>query len=1066
MSNPNNKDVTSGITSIIAIVLFVTGFVFNQLPIEITRPKGAEMKSLEVKSPQEVDARLWQDPFSAVKNHIESESKGNIFKSLEEMKEHEVAKLKKDINDHLKDINDHLIGGKTVTVLGVMVNAGPYPEYAEQRRRMRYAVLAGLANENYVPENDEHIGYVRTQSGYPCLDHSNPQDGRLVKVDTEAKESTDRNDDQCRLELPEIIPFEWLRGTGRDEEKRKRGILIVWIAEEYFSDQPYYKLLSLFHSLKCSNCNTNNYKVKVIGPFNSEVFRKIADEKPTKKDKDIEFYSATITVSPQFIMHTINTVPEKCKNEKDCKEKLEGIFNNRLFRTIHSDRELAKTLIEELNERNINPEKDKILLLSEWDTFYGRYLPITVEHIIKESLQNKYSETEVEKKLKEILPRYTYLRGLDGDIPASKNEEGKQDKQKNQTAGDQQLSKERPEGTSQLDYITRLADKIAADIEENNLKGEDNRVKAIGLLGSDADDKLILLQALRPKLPGNMVFFTTDMDARLIPHGSHDWGRNLIVASSFGLNLNDDFQRGIPPFRDVYQTSTFLATQLAVCDTDLEDKHKLLDGWLEEEPPRLFEIGRTKEFNITPSPTVGKNETTKAEQTENEKVCSLIKTSSALNPPVPRPIPIEKVIQIFKITLILISITLLLFVLGILRKNFVDEIRKKFTLPLLPTLIVVCLIIIILLTCIFTYIAINYDKIYEPLLWFQGISIWPTEIIRLCIIILSLCLLWHSWAIIKKDKDNLETTFFPNNERPKNLEKKNIKFSDIFSYYHKKYDGKNSPLEEVKELFNHYSVQSGGKYSLIRTFIFFLLVSIFSYLLFFELFPFPYPPARGHVTFIIDYVLLGFSIVFSCFLLFFITDAFRCSEGFLEDMTNCTTEWPSDTINCYTSLQIPAKSITKSPIRTNNDLVNDWLEVKVAAIHTESILKLIRYPFIILILYIFSINHLFDNWAITWPITITITLIFIVLIFHAYWLQRASEKLRDSALDHLYKKLTWAKGDQNAGDIANQLELLIEQTNNLKQGAFQPFLQRPLLQSMLALLGSLGGLQLLEYFFR
>jgi len=183
-------------------------------------------------------------------------------------------------------------------------------------------------------------------------------------------------------------------------------------------------------------------------------------------------------------------------------------------------------------------------------------------------------------------------------------------------------------------------------------------------------------------------------------------------------------------------------------------------------------------------------------------------------------------------------------------------------------------------------------------------------------------------------------------------------------------------------------------------------------------------------------------------------------------MTNHTTEWPSNIVNRYTlKLKLPYSKI-KGLIHTNNDLINDWLEIEVAAIHTESISKLIRYPFIILILLIFSINHFFDNWAYPWSIVIVITFAFIILIFHAWKLQRAAEELRSHALYHLGEKLIWAKGDKNLGDIANQLELLIEQTNNLRRGAFQSFLQRPFLKSMLALLGSLGGLQLLEYFLR
>ncbi|MFO1433800.1 MAG: hypothetical protein U1F76_27510 [Candidatus Competibacteraceae bacterium] len=1174
MNNSNNKNVTSGVAGIVAIILFVTGVVFNQLPIEILRPKGAEMKSLEVKAPQDVEARLWQDPFSAAKNSSESEKKENIPQTHVK-EEHEIEALK-------NDITKHLTGDKIVTVLGVMVNAGPYAEYAESRRRMRYAVLAGLANENYVPEDGEHIGYIQeSNNGSP--------------------------------KLPEIIPFEWLHVIGPDGKKRKHQILILWIAENNFQDNPYKKLLSLFESLKCGDCNKNNYKVKILGPSDSDVLRKITRDKyeleqikemeiesekielekielirflyyrnyqfsqydiNLDNELSIEFYSATTTVDTKFILNTSirecdlrlmdasDSNPEseiidqfrekfepkknecavlivraadhsekwtlagfddagefrkviidnghnselseelkkgpgserriiklatpklgrtqyeilkKCgkynlNDEEDQLTKIRCIFNDRLFRTIHSDNKLAETLIEELvNKRNIDLEQDKILLLSEWDTFYGRYLPNTIGNAIKVKYKDKYrsDSEELKKKLKEMLPRYTYLRGLDGDIPAAKNEKDKQDKQRSETAVDQQFSKERPEGTSQLDYITRLADEIVAEIEDNNLKGKDNKFKAIGLLGSDADDKLILLQALRPRLPG-MVFFTTDMDARLIPHGSHDWSRNLIVASSFGLNLNKSYQGSIPPFRDAYQTAIFLATQLAVCnintetgigsDAVLDAKHDLLDTWLGK-PPRLFEIGHTEAFNITDTKPIDKQ--------ESEQVCSLLEKKvlqsgieiPELNPSIPPLFPREKVIVILTI----MSILVLLMISVTLKNNPLDTIRSMVGLFEI-SLVKILLFLATILAIILGYIIItNMHEIYEPFLWFQGISIWPTQIIRFLAIILSLCFLGYSWRIIKKDQDDLEKNFF-------NYDKENTllicprTIENIF--YLKKLGDKNSP-QSARKIFSRYLHKSRLNYRLIRTFIFLALFVGFSFLLFFELFPVPDPPARGQATFIIIKVLLVASILSFWFLLFFIADAFRFSERFLYDMTYYTTEWPGNLINHYTSQsKIPDEPNTKGPIRTNNDLINDWLELEVAAIHTESILKLIWYPFIILILLISSINHFFDNWAYPRSIIIVIVFAFIILIFYAWKLQRAAEKLRSDALDHLYRKLIWAEGDKSLSATADQLKLLIEQVNNLRRGAFQSFLQRPFMKSILTLLSSVGVLQLLEYFYR
>ena len=146
--------------------------------------------------------------------------------------------------------------------------------------------------------------------------------------------------------------------------------------------------------------------------------------------------------------------------------------------------------------------------------------------------------------------RYSYLAGLDGELPPKgdgKDAAGTQVKGKlgDKISGASQSTEEAPTGRSQLDYLRRLAETLTRDATE---------FQAIGVLGSDVYDKLMILQALRNDFP-RAIFFTTDLDARLTHSGQGPWTRNLIIASHFGLNLHPDLQAPIPPFRDSYQTA-------------------------------------------------------------------------------------------------------------------------------------------------------------------------------------------------------------------------------------------------------------------------------------------------------------------------------------------------------------------------------------------------------------------------------------------------------------------------------------------------------------------------------
>ena len=119
--------------------------------------------------------------------------------------------------------------------------------------------------------------------------------------------------------------------------------------------------------------------------------------------------------------------------------------------------------------------------------------------------------------------------------------------------------------------------------------------------------KLLILQALRPEFP-NASFFTTDLDALLLPDKKSHYTRNLLVASSYGLKPDERLQLdNISPFRNSYENSAFITALLAVHDA-LPDMlpaetagqiDPVIDNTLRH--PLLFQIART---GPQPLPTV------------------------------------------------------------------------------------------------------------------------------------------------------------------------------------------------------------------------------------------------------------------------------------------------------------------------------------------------------------------------------------------------------------------------------------------------------------------------------
>ena len=111
-----------------------------------------------------------------------------------------------------------------------------------------------------------------------------------------------------------------------------------------------------------------------------------------------------------------------------------------------------------------------------------------------------------------------------------------------------------------------------------------------------------MLRALRDRL-ADPLFFTTAMDARYLLPSESPAAHNLIVVSPFGLNLGEDFQANIPPFRDSYQTAVFASTLWAVNGLSGHGSMPQLWGPEDNESvfglPRRFEIGRSKAYDLT-----------------------------------------------------------------------------------------------------------------------------------------------------------------------------------------------------------------------------------------------------------------------------------------------------------------------------------------------------------------------------------------------------------------------------------------------------------------------------------
>lgn len=605
----NNKDPGSNVAlwlpgSAIIISLVVSTFALTRPPLIEIRPAGVPGQA-----ELPIEARLWQDPFDALERYRKKVNTG-----------------KKDVESPCRDevSSDQDLNGPTETpsLMVALVEGGPYADEVELRRRTRYAILAGFKNAHMVPADEQHVRCLTIKN--ENLSYQNPTKEIEIPYETFIAN-----------------PFDPPKDADGKHKPHARTILF-WIKQDYLGQSPLSSLASLHNILSkklnsqngdliATNFQPDNGVLKVIGPSDSKVLRDIYREDfdyrySGNPAPSVEIYSPLATADKEMLTYgfdeqstSIVGIAQKNLAGSAHKEKI------RLLRTISDDGTLTRLLLDELKRRAIDPvyavqcrngapvrrgvscdrsgrqlRSNRVALISEWDSFYTRALTESFKSVVAERAGIAAQERAV---IDNWVLRFSYLRGLDGRLPEETADGGKAASQGSSKDSNQLDASppERSDGNSQLDYLRRLADHIALQDEAYRRAGEPG-IGAIGVLGTDAYDKLLVLQALKNRMP-NKLFFSTDLDARMLQKGQAQTARNLVLASPYGLTLTSALQQDVPPFRDSLQSAVFVAVLAAQAPQTFEAKRQRFDystsGLLS---PGIYEVGISGFIPLASSP--------------------------------------------------------------------------------------------------------------------------------------------------------------------------------------------------------------------------------------------------------------------------------------------------------------------------------------------------------------------------------------------------------------------------------------------------------------------------------
>lgn len=1058
---------------LIAVLLLATGALFvREIPLETHRPPAGDQRMEQHFSLQDIDARLWQDPFGAVaKGRAEARKKMPPKTAEDEAQQRSAEKLAEAVR-----------GREGVEILAVMLGGGPYSDSVESRRRTRYAVLAGLNVSGYAPVDNEHLGYF---------------------IPPPASSAMTR--------LQEAVPYEWFEPAAdmrpREGDRPRPAVLVMWLQSEAFADHPLQRMKDLTRAFEPARVNW-----RVLGPWGSDGLKAMVEETVARDFQPASFGLKRVSYYSHYATVPDGTLLEN-KADDDGQSNLSDFLAAKgvsLVRTIGSDQQLVSSLVGELVRRGLvarpleanegaeiaggyaatcRPQGDAqpgspshIAVVAEWDTLYGR------------SLRRAFMAKKGEPGF--CVDRFNYVRGLDGQLPAAGGTDsaaGAGDNGK-PAPNDKDAARrkdgtfvERAEGQSQFDYLRRLAVQMHAQDRRVRKSSPDGRgLRAIGVLGNDVHDKLLVLQALQPEFP-NAIFFTTDLDARFLHPREQAWSRNLIVVSNFGLSLDSRLQGGAPPFRDSYQTSAFFSTRIAMDDAQRAGfsaahddgarrsvtQADIRSSWFDT--PRIFEIGRTMAFDFSDGEAQ-----VKPCRERDWMSCEHIHPPGSPRYPEPRRAMLALILSAALLALWAPA----LWLSRAARRALAGFVAGAAGPPgRLLRYGALALALGLLQFALPWWLASQWlpfadwlTRDGKPLVAFEGISLWPTEGIRLFALLLCLYLLLRGWTMLDRNLDEISGQFrLGPTRRELVAEQRAVDaglpwWERLLCMFWLEFVPRSAPQTlpgfgmpaVALDFWKRHIVQNRLSARLVRTTVFVALMLGLSWLLMQALGEDLFVPQRGELSRQVHRALLVPAVVAMYYLEFFVVDATTLCVGFVTGLRQQAANWPTSTKEAFQRrLGIPS------------EFLDSWIDLRFIALRTRCVTRLIYFPFIVLSLLLLSRSAAFDDWFMPTSTIVLAAAGAAIAVGCALALRLGAEASRRSALDQIRDALMRAHAGRAdlvsstspAADepTVEQLKLLQARVEGLQEGAFAPFWQQPLLKAVLLPFATLGGSTLLDY---
>lgn len=1051
-------------TSILSLLVVVIGYFGSEHKLLSRRP---ELRSdfpapIAFSGATAMHARLWQDPLElAYKDSEKKHARDKLLADLnsvakstddfwtkqrEIVQEHFKGRFgSKDRNQPSKDQarpgNNEAPPGNdqtqtdTVICLPVLLRGGISTDAGEDRLRTTHAVYTALAAEEFGIESPERMAYIEM----PVYVHHSVFDRPPVEV---------------RF----AVPYKTVTTVSG---ATKTTVILCWIDGDRCGRRPLFALTQILDWFFDKETR-RKINLHIIGPSTSDVLKNMAREnenwnkatalfgKVPSYGDPAEWADVYDTFKSSHLCSPMATLAPESESDlrtflavgpKSC--KLDSVT-----RTIGTDLDLITALKDELALRGVLPDRREsndglVAIVTEHDSTYGhQFLRLFKDRVTGDN---------------NWLRAFTYLRGLDGKL-AGENTGQKLDSEKERPFGNDLESllykvEELPAaGQSQVDYLRRLAAKLKElDLVErqNGRRG----VKAVGVVGTDVYDKLLVLRALRKDLP-EAQFFTTDLDAELCRPSELPATRNLLVATHFGLELNPFLQRNAFPFRDSYQTSTYLAVRWVLSGKDglrLENRVRgstmlsqddLLWGVIDADhsddraalTPLLFEIGRHACYQLT------RNDDHASQNTLNPLIHPQSRRIDNLLTPLQH------------VGLFVLAVVGIIFVWLLnpswfgFWSDLVSLSRNRVTRIYAIVAAIVVSSAAILLPFCFIRIC-HVDSRGEPFSLTEGISIWPSTLLLWVAGLFAVCMASFVRNRLRKKALNPDL----------NASRSTVHWKDVREALNGRDWGKHdtSTGDEVCDTYDKKGRPTNRKWAALAFSMAFGLLAVLPYMI--SLNTFPWAPSRGTAG-SVHFLIQCLAVSACAYLTFYVVHAQQLCSRFVKTLAEQRRHWTPEKI---ASLEIE----WPRPIATDLNAIDDLVTIRIIGRLTRIVGELIHYPITVMLLITLSYATFFDDWFVPWPWWIWWGILPIIVYWKSYQLARDASRARGKIVRRVTKDLLELGQGENYDNLVRQITQLRNDILAEDDGAFGPFIKSPLFSALAIPLSGTSGLVLLQYFF-